>query len=96
MPGPNGKGRNGKAMDSRSSAGSGQALRGNGGSAETGAGVGPIQEPPLRQALENRLRHRVFRLRRPSLWDRVKYGLDDNGNPPPPRTELEKLEAIEG
>jgi len=74
--------------------GLGQALRGNDGRAETDAGVDPIQEPPLRQALESRLRHRLFRLRRPSLCDRVKYGSDENGQPLPQHTELEKFEGI--
>lgn len=33
----------------------------------------PAEEPPWRQTLEHGLRHRVFRLRRPSLWERTNF-----------------------
>jgi len=33
----------------------------------------PTREPPLREMLEHRLRHRVFRLRRPSFWELEKW-----------------------
>lgn len=64
-------------------------------------GSAPVKEPPLRQALESRIRHRVFRMRRPSLWDRQKYGLENEQrapNPatqkkPAPPTELDRLRA---
>jgi len=36
------------------------------------------EEPPLRLSLENRLRHRAFRMRRPNAWEREKYGLDSS------------------
>jgi hypothetical protein len=44
---------------------------------------GAVQEPPLGRMLESRLRHRVFRMRRPGLWERQAYGLDDRGMPDP-------------
>jgi hypothetical protein len=34
----------------------------------------PAAEPPLRQMLEQRLRHRVYRTRRPSIWELEKCG----------------------
>ena len=39
----------------------------------------PTEEPPLRQMLEHSLRHRVFRLRRPSIWDLEKWGPKKKG-----------------
>lgn len=33
----------------------------------------PAKKPPLRQMLEQRLRHRVYRMRRPSIWEMVKW-----------------------
>jgi len=40
----------------------------------------PVGVPTVGEALEERLRHRVFRLGRPGLWDRLRYGLDIDGN----------------
>jgi len=40
----------------------------------------PAGVPTLGEALEEKLRHRVFRLGRPGLWDRLRYGLDEHGN----------------
>ncbi|MGO9275211.1 MAG: hypothetical protein ACLQOO_34085 [Terriglobia bacterium] len=39
----------------------------------------PAGVPTLGEALEEKLRHRVFRLGRPGLWDRLRYGLDEHG-----------------
>jgi hypothetical protein len=44
--------------------------------------------PSVAQALEGKLRKRVYRLRRPGLIERMQYGLDRDGyadpNPVPP------------
>jgi len=40
----------------------------------------PAGVPTLGEALEEKLRHRTFRLGRPGLWDRLRYGLDEHGN----------------
>ncbi len=41
----------------------------------------PAGVPTVGEALEEKLRHRVFGLGRPGLWDRLRYGLDEHGNP---------------
>jgi hypothetical protein len=65
-------------------------------------GGAPVEEPPLRQSLESRIRRRVFRMKRPSLWDRQKYGLDATEQraprpapqtAPESQTELDRLRA---
>ncbi|HMD99320.1 MAG TPA: hypothetical protein VKM93_18590 [Terriglobia bacterium] len=43
----------------------------------------PAGVPTLGEALEEKLRHRTFRLGRPGLWDRLRYGLDEQGNRTP-------------
>jgi len=43
----------------------------------------PAGVPTVGEALEEKLRHRVFRLGRLGLWDRLHYGLDKQGNPVP-------------
>ncbi|HMD98130.1 MAG TPA: hypothetical protein VKM93_12485 [Terriglobia bacterium] len=58
----------------------------------------PAGVPTLGEALEEKLRHRVFRLGRPGFWDRLRCGLDEEGNPAPvgpegvrpPRTEVSR------
>jgi len=51
-------------------------------------GNAPVKEPPLRQSLEGRIRRRVFRMKRPSLWDQQKYGLEnEQTSTPAPQTE---------
>ena len=39
----------------------------------------PAGEPPLRQMLEHRLRRRVFRLRRPSIWELERWRAKKKG-----------------
>jgi len=43
----------------------------------------PAAVPTLGEALEEKLRHRVFRLGRPGLWDRLRHGLDEHGHRTP-------------
>lgn len=75
----------------------GELRRSENGSAE--------EEPPLRLALECRVRHRVFRMRRLTGCERVKNGLERSGTrvsrvknmgrmPMPPPTELERALAM--
>jgi len=48
----------------------------------------PAGVPTVGEALEEKLRHRVFRLGRPGLWDRLRYGLDEHGNETPGAAEV--------
>jgi len=63
-------------------------------------GTAAVEEPPLRRALEGRVRRRVFRMRRASWWERQKYGLDRKDcsaakpkrqREPAPMTESDRL-----
>ena len=45
--------------------------------AEAAQNLYPAGAPTLGEALENKLRHRVFRLGRPRFWERLHHGLDD-------------------
>jgi len=55
----------------------------------------PVGVPTLGEALEEKLRHRVFRLGRPGGWDRLRYGLDENGNRTPSGPEGVRLHQTE-
>jgi hypothetical protein len=44
-------------------------------------GLGPLSIPAADEGLENRVRCLVFRLRRPDYFERLRYGLDRNGDP---------------
>jgi hypothetical protein len=66
-------------------------------------GTAPVEEPPLRRALEGRVRRRVFHMRRASWWERQKYGLSGKeccaAKPKPkseraPITESDKLREM--
>ncbi|HME00131.1 MAG TPA: hypothetical protein VKM93_22720 [Terriglobia bacterium] len=41
------------------------------------AGIYPVNVPTVGEALQDKLHHRVFRLRRPGLWERQRLGLDE-------------------
>jgi hypothetical protein len=45
------------------------------------AGLEPLSVPGPNEGLESRVRCRVFRLRRPGYFERLRYGLDRNGAP---------------
>ncbi|HMD98018.1 MAG TPA: hypothetical protein VKM93_11910 [Terriglobia bacterium] len=47
----------------------------------------PAGVPTLGEALEGKLRHRVFRPGRPGLWERLRYGLNEHGNRAPGEPE---------
>ncbi len=47
---------------------------------EAVAGRYPADAPTLGEILESKLRHRVFWIGRPSLWERQRLGLDEYGN----------------
>ena len=47
------------------------------------AGLQPVSAPGANEGLESRIRCRVFRLRRPGYFERLRYGLDRDGNPDP-------------
>jgi hypothetical protein len=53
----------------------------------------PSPVPTVAQALESKLRKRVFRLGRPDFLDQVQYGLDHDGflNPAKPNPALKRL-----
>jgi hypothetical protein len=53
-------------------------------------------EPPLGHTLENRLRHRAYRMYRPGSWEREAYGLDECGCPDPKRKPRRDLQRILG
>jgi hypothetical protein len=48
------------------------------------AGIYPANVPTLGEALQDKLRHRVYRMKRPGLWERQRLGLDPYLNRVPP------------
>jgi hypothetical protein len=51
------------------------------------AGGCPANVPTLGQALQDKLHHRAFRMRRPGLWERQRLGLEEHGNRVPAGSE---------
>jgi len=47
----------------------------------------PADAPTLGEALQEKLRHRVYWMRRPGFWERQRYGLDQRGNGAPARAD---------
>jgi len=48
------------------------------------AGIYPANVPTVGEALQDKLRHRVYRMKRPGLWERQRLGLNQYGNRVPP------------
>jgi len=47
------------------------------------AGIYPANVPTVGEALQDKLHHRVYRMRRPGLWAQLRLGLDQYGNQVP-------------
>jgi len=47
----------------------------------------PAEPPTLGEALQEKLRHRVYRIGRPGFYERQRYGLDQRGNGAPARAD---------